>query len=161
VLIILPFHIIYNMKAIQYLLVLAILAMASCRPAKELQYLGIQNLSMEQGTPPKIALDIRLYNPNKYKLKLKNSDVEVFLNGTSVGKLRVEGQHQAPKLDTFMLPVNVDMSPGVLLQSLMPIIMSGNVQIKLTGVIKGGRHGIYIKVPVNFEGNENLLSNMK
>ena len=134
---------------------------ASCRPAKELQYQGIQNMSMEQGTTPKIALDIRLFNPNKYNLKLKNSDVSVFLNGTDVGKLRVTGHFPAPKLDTFLLPVNVEMNTGVLLQSLMPVIMSGTVQIKLTGTIRGGRHGIYIKVPVSFEGNENLLSNMK
>lgn len=142
-------------------LLLFVIAVTSCRSPKELVYTSIQNFSMEQTPKPKIALDIRLYNPNRYDIKLKSSDVDVYLNDISLGKLQVEGHRVAPGMDTFLLPVSLDVSPQVSIPVVLQQVMKGDVKLKLTGRIKGGRHGFYIRVPVNYEGTENLLSNMK
>ncbi|MFI5195646.1 MAG: LEA type 2 family protein [Chitinophagales bacterium] len=149
------------MKKSMCFYLVVVLILSSCREPKELAYQSIQNLSMEQGAKPSVTLDIRMYNPNHYNLKLKNADVDVFLNETNMGKLRVNGQHSAPGLDTFLLPVTLDMNPQIALPNILQLIMKGEVKIKLAGAIKGGRHGIYVRVPVNYEGTENLLSSMK
>ena len=149
------------MKKVLFLALLSIFFIPACRPAKELAYQSIQNFSMEQGAKPSVTLDIRMYNPNRYNLKLSNSDVDVFLNGTNMGKLRVDGHHSAPGLDTFLLPVTLAMNPQIGLPDILQLIMKGEIKIKLAGSIKGGRHGIYIRVPVNYEGTENLLSSMR
>ena len=149
------------MKKIRLLSFVVIFFLQACRPAKELTYQSIQNFSLEQGAKPSVTLDIRMYNPNRYNIKLKSSDVDVFLNGSNMGKLRVDGLHSAPKLDTFLLPVTLDMQPQITLPSVLQLVMRGEIKIKLAGVIKGGRHGIYIRVPVNYEGTENLLSSMR
>ena len=148
------------MKVRQYFALIVPLLLSACSHTKELVYQSVQNFSMEQGAKPTVTLDIRMINPNRFNLNLKNSDVDVFLNGTNMGKLRVTGHHLAPGLDTFLLPVSLDMNPEVSIQSMLPLLM-GDVKIKLAGTIKGGRHGIYIRVPVNYEGTENLMSNMK
>jgi LEA14-like dessication related protein len=137
-----------------------VLLLSACR-TQELSYQSIQNFSMEQGAKPSVVLDIRLYNPNHYSLKLKNADVDVFLNGTSVGKLQVEGTHIAPKLDTFLLPVKVEVTQNISIPKILQMVMAGDIKIKLTGSMKGGRHGIYVRVPVDYEGTENLLSSLK
>jgi len=149
------------MKKLHWLCLVVILVLSACRSAKQLEYQGIQNFSMEQGTKPTVTLDIRMFNPNRYSLKLKNANVDVFLNGANMGRLRVDGYHSAPGQDTFLLPVAIDIKPEVTLPSILQLVMKGEVQIKLAGNIRGGRHGIYIRVPVNYEGTENLLSSMK
>jgi len=148
------------MKKVHILFCLVILFTSSCK-TKELAYVGIQNFAMEQGAKPSMSLDVRMYNPNRYDIKLKSSDVDVFLNDMNMGKMRVTAQHLAGGLDTFLVPVTLDLNPQIALPAVLQIIMKGEVKIKLAGTIKGGRHGIYVRVPVNYEGTENLLSSMK
>jgi len=148
------------MRTSVYVLLFGLLVFSSCK-TKQLVYQSIQNFSVEQTPKPSMTLDIRLYNPNRYNLKLKNSDVDVFLNGQNLGKLHLEGYHLAPKRDTFLLPVALEVNSQAILPVILLTVMQGDVKIKLTGTIRGGRHGIYIKVPVDYEGTENLMSSMK
>lgn len=149
------------MRKLILLPVLFICMFCSCRHPKELVYTSIQNFSVEMVPKPAVTLDIRLYNPNTYDIKLKSSDVSVQLNDATLGLLEVTGKHVAPKKDTFLLPVTLHVNNDVSLPGIMQQVMKGNVKLKLTGTIKGGRHGFYIRVPVNYEGTENLLSSMK
>lgn len=146
------------MKKSCWLFIVIALFSSACSHTKELEYQKVQNFSMKQSS---VCLDICLYNPNRYNLKLKDADVDVFMNGTRLGKLKLDGIHAVPKLDTFLLPVMLDVNLLTALPNALQLVMNSTVDIKLTGAIKAGRHGIYIHVPVNYEGQQDLLSSMK
>ena len=146
------------MKEIRLFGLFIILVLSACGHTKELVYQNVQNFSIKQSA---VSLDICMYNPNRYSLKLKDADVDVFLNGTKLGKLRLDGQPAIPKLDTFLLPVMLDVNLLAALPNALQLMMNSTVDVKLTGAIKAGRHGIYINVPVNYEGQQDILAGMK
>ena len=148
------------MKAITWLIVLLLGICASCRQPKELVYQNVDHFGIKPSSQGKamLSMDIQLYNPNKYNLKLKKADVDVFLNGMHLGKMFVDGKFTATRRDTLLLPVAVDVDIKNLLPGAMQLLSDGGVKIKVTGSIKAGRHGIYITVPVSYEGNQDILS---
>ena len=66
------------MKQVIFALIVVLFGAPSCRQPKDLVYKSVQNFGLQKG---KALMDISFYNPNRYKLKLKNADLDVFLNG--------------------------------------------------------------------------------
>jgi len=148
-----------------YCLVLlsAILTISSCRKPKDLVYQDIENFSIKQAGFDKtlLAMDIRLYNPNKYSLKLINADVDVFLNGNHLGKMNVNGHCELSGLDTASIPITLEVDLKNALPNVLQLILNPEVDVKITGTIKAGRHGIYINIPISYEGKQDILSGIK
>jgi LEA14-like dessication related protein len=143
--------------------VFLILLASACRHPKELVYKDIQHFKLQNAGLQQsgVSLDIRMYNPNNYDMKLKDADVDVFINGNLLGKMCVNNQCSVPGLDTFLLPVtlNVDMKNAI--PNAWQLLVKSDVDIKLAGTIRAGRRGIYIKVPVNYEGKQDIRSSLK
>ena len=143
-------------------LILILLA-SSCRHPKELVYKDIQHFKLQNAGVQQsgVSLDIRMYNPNSYSMKLKNADVDVFINGTLLGKMCVNNQCSVPGLDTFLLPVTLNVDMKNVLPNALQMFLKSDVDIKLAGTIRAGRRGIYLKVPVNYEGKQDIRSSLK
>ena len=114
-------------------------------------------LSPEAKRPP----DINMYNPNRYGMKLKDADVDVFLNGRSLGKMQVDESCTIPRLDTFALPVMLNVDLKNVLPNALQLLISSDVEIKLSGSIKAGKNGIYKKVPVSYQGRQDIKGSIK
>ena len=151
------------MKNIFFLAVLFIAAVSSCKAPKELVYQDIQNFGMKQanGNKTVLSMDIRLYNPNNYTLQLKHADVAVFVNNSPIGKLNASGGSSLPAHDTSLVPVTLEVDLKTVLPNMLQFILNSEVTIKLEGKIKAGRHGVYINVPVNYEGKQDIMSSIK
>ena len=151
------------MKSVYCVILFGMLALGACRQPKDLVYKDVRNFSMKQAGMKKttFTMDVRLYNPNKFRLKLKKSDIDVFINGNPLGKINIEGGAGISRFDTSSLPVTLDLNPGTALTNLVSAAFGGNLTIKLSGTIKAGRHGIYVTVPVDYEGKQDdLLSGL-
>ncbi len=149
----------FIMKKVSYI-ALFILIISACRQPKDLVYQGIENFKLQKvglaGT--NMSIDIRMYNPNSYSLKLKKADVDVFINDTRVGKMTVDGKYTINRLDTFVLPVLLTVDMKNVLPNALQLLFNSNVNVKLTGTIKAGRHGAFLSVPINYEGKQDLLN---
>ena len=57
----------------------------------------------------------------------------------------------------FLLPamLNVEMK-NLLPNALQVVLSNGIVDMKLAGSVKAGRYGIYVKVPLNYEGKQDV-----
>jgi LEA14-like dessication related protein len=139
-------QVIYGVMVVSGLLV-------SCRQPKDLVYKSVQNFGLQKG---KALMDISFYNPNKYKLKLKNADLDVFLNGAKLGKMNVSKAVVIPRMDTFTVPVSIDVDLKNLLPNALQLAFSSDMSVKLQGNLKAGRHGVYKNVPVNYEGKQDI-----
>ena len=130
---------------------------------KQLVYQNVQNFKLKQAglQQTEVSLDIRLFNPNNYGMKLKDADVDVFVNGNRLGKMQVNEFFAVPGLDTFSMPVmlNVDLKNAV--PNALQLLLNPEVNIKLAGTVKAGRHGVYVRVPVNYEGKQDIRAGLK
>ena len=63
------------------------------------------------------------------------------------------------KMDTTLVPLSISAKSKDILLISADILINNNVLIKLTGSVKAGRGGIYINVPVNYEGSQTINLN--
>ena len=150
------------MKRIACFLSFVILLASSCRAPKELVYQNVENFRLKQnGLQSQVSMDIKMYNPNSYCMNLKNADVDVFINGKSLGKMQVDERCAVPRLDTFLMPVILNVDLKNVLPNALQLLMNGDVNVKIAGTIKAGKHGVYKKVPVNYEGMQDIKASIK
>lgn len=146
-----------------FFLLFIIMFICSCSHPKQLVYQNIENFKLKQAglQQTEVSLDLRLFNPNNYGMKLKDADVDVFINGNRLGKMEVRNLFAVPGLDTFSMPVilNVDLKSAV--PNVLQLLMKPEVDVKLAGTVKAGRHGLYVKVPVNYEGKQDIRAGIK
>jgi LEA14-like dessication related protein len=146
------------MNKIACFALLVILFTASCRRPKELEYRNIEHFSMNKGG---VSMDIRLYNPNNYKLKLKRADADVFVNGNKLGRMVTNAKITLAKRDTATIPVTLAVDLKNALPNIVGLLFNSEVNIKLTGRVKAGRHGVFIAIPINYEGKQDIRSGLK
>ncbi len=151
------------MKTKQYLGLLLIIMTVSCRQPKALVYQSIQNFGMKQAgiRQTELSMNVLLFNPNRYPLKLKDADVDVFINGSKLGKMLLSECFPVPGLDTFSMPVTLNVDLKNVLPNALQLLMNPEVDITLDGAIKAGRHGLYLNVPVHYQGKQDLRSVIK
>lgn len=145
------------MKQVFYGVMIVSLLLVSCRQPKDLVYKSVQNFGLQKG---KALMDISFYNPNKYKLKVKNVDLDVYLNGARLGKMNVSRPVAVPRMDTFTVPVSMEVDLKNLLPNALQLAFSSDMSVKLQGNVKAGRHGVFKNVPVNYEGKQDIRKGM-
>ncbi len=152
------------MKQLLFFLFIMMASVASYAQPKALEYVDVENFKMQQVDNNKaaVSMDIRLYNPNHYKLELKDADINVFINGNKLGRVQVDDKVEVPREDTCVLPVILNVDIQQLLPNAVQLLLSnGMADILLKGTVKAGRHGIYVPIPINYEMKQDIGSMLK
>ena len=147
------------MRNLPWSVILLLFVCASCSQPKNLVYQNVQNFKLNGLGLNKsnISMDVKLYNPNKFSIKLKDADVDIYVNQSYIGKMFVvKGQYAIPKTDTFLLPINVDVDLKSVLPNAIKLLFDKHIDIKVTGKIKAGKNGVYVSIPINYEGKHEI-----
>jgi LEA14-like dessication related protein len=143
------------MKSLYFSLsVIAVSAMVSCSSPQAPEYLGfrdfsIQNVSMDSAL---LHTQLAFYNTNAFNMELKRGDVSVFLDDQLANHYVLDTTISIPKKDTFYVPMNLRISPKLLLNSALKMLMNGNkIKVKLQGSVRVKRSGVSFNVPINYE----------
>jgi LEA14-like dessication related protein len=144
-------------EAMCFATILALICI-SCRRPKELVYQDVRNFRLQhagfQGA--KVAFDVRLYNPNNLKVKLKTADIDVFMNDRHLGKVFTKAAFMIDKRDTFLLPVVLDVDMENVLTNTLQLLTNSEIDLKVKGTVRAGRHCVFISIPVNYEGTQSI-----
>lgn len=140
-----------------YILLFAVF-FSSCKPSLDLVYRDMQNFSVKQEGLKKttLCMDVRMYNPNVYNVKLRKAKLNVYLNDNLLGCMKVNGRVTMAKQDTSAMPVSIEVDLGSVLPSMMQVLTAKEVSVKLKGSIKAGRRLLFIKVPVDYESKQDI-----
>ena len=140
-----------------YFLVLFFFVMGCSKPIQP-TYLGYQNLRLGKlgGKSNIIMSDIKFYNPNKYALSVKQADMDVYFNDRFLGHTSMNNMVNLPPLDTTLVPFTVEVSATDLLLNTAQIFLNPNVRVKIQGSAKAGRGGIYVNIPINYQGTQRI-----
>jgi LEA14-like dessication related protein len=137
-----------------------IIATAACSQPKSLVYqelrsFRVQQVDLQQAT---IVLDLKFYNPNNYSLSLKNGDLDAWLNNRYLGKATLDERTTIPARDTFLLPVSVTADLKNIVSNAFELLSSQDkdMLVRLQGTIRAGKAGVFIGVPVRYEGQQRI-----
>lgn len=121
-------------------------------------YLGYQNLRLGKvGTKNNVIMsDIKFYNPNKYALNVKKAEMDIFFNDRFLGHTSITEMVRLAPLDTALVPFVTEASMTDILANTAQIFLNPNVKVKVQGNAKVGRGGIFVNVPINYQGTQRI-----
>ena len=130
----------------------------SCSKPKDIQYLDVGNFKLNELGLGKsvISADLRFYNPNSFKLKMKEGSVDLSVNNSFIGHSNLDTLLEIPSKDTFLIPLKMEVEMKTLLSKALNVFLSDQADVKLDGTAKLGKAGIYFNVPIHYEGKQNL-----
>lgn len=140
-------------KLVYFVLTLTIL---SCSSPKALEYQTFHNFSVQKlgFTSSIIKLDLQYYNPNNFGMQLKNSDLDIFIDGNLLGHSSFDTLIRIPRRDTFMLPIKFDVDMQNIYKNAWNTLIGKEVLVRLTGKLKVGKANVFMSLPVNYETKE-------
>lgn len=130
----------------------------SCRQIVAPEYVSIDNIQFGGQSFSKAGLsaDVRLYNPNKSNLTFKSGSLDIYVDNRLLGHTELDSTIHIAKLDTFTVPIAVNLNMGNVLGNALSIGLKDSVLIRLDGKVKVGRSGVFITRPVKYEQKEKL-----
>jgi LEA14-like dessication related protein len=142
-----------------YLFVIAVVfALGACRTPASPTYLGYEDFRIEQvGLNNNIlSTRVKLYNPNAYPLQLKSASIDVYLNDDYLGHSQLDSLIILPQKDTSYVPLRLTASAKDLLSSTLKLLLNPEVKVKIKGTARAGRGGLFINVPIDYEGKQRI-----
>jgi LEA14-like dessication related protein len=132
--------------------------LSSCSKPQPPQYAGYENFRLEKASINNsiLATDVKLYNPNSYNLQLKSADLQVYFNDRYLGRSTLDSLIILPAKDTAKFPLRMQASAKDILRNGANLLMNPDVKIRITGNAKAGRSGVFINVPINYEGVQRI-----
>jgi LEA14-like dessication related protein len=135
----------------------------SCVSLREPDFKGIENirvsrLGLNEST---LNLDLHYFNPNKSKLKLKQAEGDVWLDGNLLGHFTIDTLIKIPATGDFRLPVMLEMNMKKLLQNSTALLLKNEVTLRVEGKAKVGKGAIFINYPIRYEGKQRTEDLMK
>ncbi len=128
----------------------------SCSAPKALEYRAFHNFSIEKlgFNNTSIKLDLEYYNPNSYGMQLRNSDLDIFIDGNLLGHSAFDTLITIPRRNTFILPIKFDVNMQNIYKNAWSTMTGKEVVVKLTGKLKIGKANVFMSLPVNYESKE-------
>ena len=144
------------MKNLTCLSLITIFTIFSCSSPKELEYQSFHNFSIQKlgFNNSTVSLGIVYYNPNNFGMQLRNSDMDIYIDGSMLGHSSFDTLIRIPRRDTFTLPVKFDVNMQNIYKNALSAITGKEVTVKLTGKIRIGKANVFMSFPVNYETKE-------
>ncbi len=144
------------MKNFKLLILIAGSVLCSCSSPKALEYVTYHNFSVKNlgFNSSSITLDLEYYNPNNFGLQLKNTDLDIFINGNRFGHSASDTLIRIPRRDTFLLPVKFELDMQNLLKNAWSTLLGKEVVVKLSGKMKVGKGNVFMNFPLKYESKE-------
>ncbi|MEO9144541.1 MAG: LEA type 2 family protein [Ginsengibacter sp.] len=137
-------------------LVFSVTVFLSCSSPKALEYQTYNNFAVERlgFNNSTVSLDLKYYNPNNYGMQLKNTDLDIFINGNLLGHSSSDTLIHIPRRDTFSIPVKFDVNMQNVFKNALNTLMGKEVLVRLSGKVRVGKANVFMSFPVNYEAKE-------
>ncbi len=124
----------------------------SCFDFEEVQFKGIENVSMPKMDDKEILVDLtlKLENPNNFKIKIKPSFVNVFIEDKMMGTIYLDKKVVLKKKQEslYSTQLRVKLEDGAFF-SLLKYVARKEVPVRFKGKVKGSVFGISKKIDVD------------
>lgn len=132
---------------------------------RDVEMVKLENVVMKQLTSKGITAEVylKIKNPNNYSIALVKSNLDILINGKTMGKAKIDKKVTLPgkseMVHCFIIKSDFSEGGGSLLQSLASIIANPSIRLGINGEVTA-RAGILRKnFPVNISENVGYSSN--
>jgi LEA14-like dessication related protein len=138
--------------------ILLVFLLASCRDVKEPVFDSIEGVQLNQlnFTNSSVKLNVKYFNPNKFSAKLKEAEGDAWVDNALLGHFTVDTIITAPPNSEFIIPVNLKVNMGYILQNSATLMSKEEVLIKIAGTAKAGKGGFFKNFPIAYEGKQKV-----
>ncbi len=124
-------------------LLLVTILLTSCANFRDVTFHGVRTVELRKMNGNDIALTIEaeVENPNNYRIKLKDPDVDLWYNGQFVGKAVLDSTVVLDKRSTRIYPVYISADTqgklGPILLGGLGSLLNGQAELRASGTVKG------------------------
>lgn len=140
------------------LICVSVFLLSACMEFKMLEFKGINGVQMPRMDMQNLdlKLNVKVFNPNTYNLKVKPSDIKVYVEENFMGTVHLDEKIKFKKNSegTYDAFLKIELEKGAIL-SLMRYVRMEEVPVRFLGFVKGSVYGITKKVKVD------LIKNVK
>ena len=131
----------------------------TCSHLKEPELKSIENVRTENVglNAATFNLDLHYFNPNKSRLQLKSASGVAWLEDQTLGEFTIDSLILIEPQSEFLLPVRLKLDMNHLLRNSATLLIKKEVLIKINGIARVGKNGIFIKYPLRYEGRHDLI----
>ena len=130
----------------------------SCDTLREPDFRSVENIRVARlgKSETTLTMDVRYYNPNKTRVKLKEAAGSAWMDGNFLGNFKMDSIVNIPANAEFTLPVSLEVDMKKLLRNSLAAILNKEVIIKLEGQAKLGKGFVFINYPIRYEGKQEV-----
>ena len=138
------------------LFVICVISLYSCSSPKALEYKTYHNFTVQKlgFNNTTVSLNLEYYNPNNFGLQLRNTDLDIFINGSRFGHSTSDTLINIPRRNTFILPIKFDVDMQNIFKNAMNTLLGKEVLVRLAGKLRVGKGNIFMSFPLNYESKE-------
>ena len=147
-----PFNKIHRLTCL--LLAVAAITFQACeRPDEDIVLRQVKDVVADASSDPMLKASAVFYNPNDMRGRLKNIDIDIFVNGKKAGSVKQDFKIVIPAKGEFSVPLEVklNMKELGLLDTILGMIGGKKFDVRYVGKLRLTYHGIPFKVPVDYK----------
>ena len=126
--------------------------LVSCSDMVDPEFEDVENFKLGKVNLDRttVSADIRLRNPNRFGLHLKNISCDVYMDSAHLGYFENSADIKIPREASFGLPVNGEIQTLKLMDYSKKALFGEPAYIRVNGQARVGRFGIYRTVPFEY-----------
>jgi LEA14-like dessication related protein len=130
------------------------LLFTGCTKPQAAEYLGIQNISIQNfaGNNAQLNLEVKLFNPNKFEIKLWSMEADCMLANKMVGKASVDSLILMPPNQETIIPVSTNIELSEILSNSISLLLGAELIYNVKGTAKAGKGSVKWNIPFNQSG---------
>lgn len=128
------------------------------KPKEQIVLKNVRDVVVDATSDPTLKANAIFFNPNNIKGKLKNIDVEIFLNGKKAANVKQDFNTVIPANSEFTVPlvVNLNIKELGFMDTILGMVGGKKYEVRYEGSIKLNYRGIPVKVPVKYKDDIRL-----
>ncbi len=114
---------------------------------------ALRSLGLKTST---VYTDLYYFNPNGFGIQMKKADLDIYIDDQFVGHTLIDTLINIPRRDTFSIPVSMEVEMKKIFPNALAILLKEEVNLRIEGTAKLGKAGIFLNVPVKYQGKHSL-----
>lgn len=121
---------------------------------KKIDQIQVIELFGSNGTS--VQLSVQCYNPNSSGATLKKAEGKIFVDSVYMGEFSFDSSIHIPSKKDFVLPIIIKIDNQAILQQGLLTLGKQSFWIKVIGNSTAKKAGIKFKIPIYYEGEQNI-----
>lgn len=130
------------------------LLLSGCAKPLAAEYRGIQNISIQniQGDSAQLSLEVAMFNPNKFDIRVWSMEADCVLANKLVGKATLDSLIIIPANKLTSIPVVAKIGVSQLISNGISFLLGADLIYSVQGKVKAGKGGIKWNIPFTQTG---------